>query len=729
MEKTDTHKGRIVLSENQSKKILKQYNIPVVEEILVSNADEAVKQAEIMGYPVVLKGTGSSLMHKTELGLVHLHLKDSTEVKTAAGDIKQKAGKALEGFLLQPNLEGKREFVAGLFRDEQFGPVVMFGLGGVFTEAFSDVSFRTVPINEADAYEMFEEIRSKSLLGDFRGEKAVKRKVLAETLTNLSRMATENPEIAEIDINPIIITRDGTPCAVDALIIKDESSLPENFLQPTDPAAVGALFYPNSVAFIGASGKLGKWGFTLLTNVIAGGFSGEIYLVNPNGGTIAGRTVHRTINDIPGKVDVGIVTIPAASVPELIPQFKAKGIKNMLLIASGFSETGANGRKKEEELVMKAREAGIRIIGPNTMGICNPHINFYCSGTHFRPKPGSTSIVAQSGNMGNQLLAFAELQGIGIRAFCGSGNEAMITIEDYLDAFEVDELTGIVMLYIESVKNGRRFIDSARNVSRKKPIVLLKGGQSKAGSHAASSHTGALSSDARVFDAVCKQAGIVKVEKPMDLLDLSAAFSSLPLPEGNRVAIMTLGGGWGVVTADLCEMYGLEIPELSKDILEKIDRILPPYWSRSNPIDLVGENDMSIPMTVMEELLGWDGCDAVINLGIMGKRHMASRVADSIKISDPEYSTDFLDAVKKTLKDLEDKYIEHIVKLMDKHHKPVLGVSIVKDEKDLTVYPVAGTQFKGVFYPTPEQAVESLSKMYEYHRFLKREESSSSAVS
>jgi acyl-CoA synthetase (NDP forming) len=244
--------------------------------------------------------------------------------------------------------------------------------------------------------------------------------------------------------------------------------------------------------------------------------------------------------------------------------------------------------------------------------------------------------------MGVQLLAFAEQQGIGIRGFCGSGNEAMMCIEDYLDGLEVDTLTRTAILYVESVKNGRRFFESARRVGRKKPIVLLKGGQSKAGKRAAASHTGAMMSDTRVFDAVCHQAGIVKVDEPMELLDLGAAFSSLPLPKGNRAAIMTLGGGWGVVTADLCSQFGLDVIELSTEIIDEIDKILPPYWSRSNPIDLVGERDPTLPRAVLELLLKWDGCDAVINLGIVGRQLALKSLGESILKADPNYTPEFI---------------------------------------------------------------------------------------
>ncbi len=712
--------GKTALTESDSKKLLKEYGVPVINETVAFNEDEAVEAARKIGFPVVLKGLGATLLHKTERGLVHLNLTDPHAVGRAAFLISAEAGDELEGFLVQPQVEGRREFVAGLFRDEQFGPVVMFGIGGVFTEAISDVAFRLAPLTEKDAAEMLDEIKAKSLLRNFRGENAADRDQLIQTIMGLSRIGIEQPEIAEVDINPLLITPEGAVCAVDALVVIGKKLNKNKFLPAVDPTAICSLFYPKSIAFVGASAQMGKWGHTLLSNTISGGFDGEIYLVNPKGGTIAGRQVYRSVGEIPGRVDLAVVTIPASGVMGLIPQFKEKEIRNMLLITSGFGETGKEGKQLEKKLVREAREAGILVLGPNTMGICNPHIDLYCTGSHVHPRPGSTAVVAQSGNMGTQLLAFAEEQGIGIRAFSGSGNEAMITIEDYIEAFETDSLTRTVMLYVESVKNGRRFFERAHSVGKKKPIVLLKGGRSKAGNRAAASHTGALTSDVRVFDAVCRQSGIIKVEHPMDLLDLAAAFSSLPLPKGNRAAVMTLGGGWGVVTADLCSEYELEVPELSQEIVERIDKILPPYWSKSNPVDIVGERDNTIPMIIMEELLKWDGCDAVISLGILGRKILLGRIAESVLKADPTYSADFIESVNQELSEFEKKYIEHIVKLMEKYNKPVFGVSIMKDKKDKTVYMVNDSRFKGVFFATPERAVKAFSKMYEYQRFLTR---------
>ena len=715
-------KGKQVgVNEAEAKALLKEFDVPVVPETVVVDSAQAVRAADTFGYPVVVKGMGSALMHKTERGLVKLNLPDAPAVQTAVETIKQSAGDDLDGFVVQPQIQGKRELVAGLFRDPQFGPVIMFGIGGIFTEALADVSFRLAPITKTDATEMLSEIRAKAMLGPYRGEEAISDQQLIQTLMGLSQIAVELPQIAEIDINPLLASSDGRLWAVDALVVPGSKAQKEQLPPPVSPDAIGALFYPASIAFIGASSQMGKWGHMLMANTISGGYEGPVFLVNPKTDTIAGRKTYPTVCDIPEPVDLAVVTIPAAGVLDLIPQLKEKGIRNMLLITSGFGETGEKGKQLEAKLVKAARQAGILILGPNTMGICNPHIHLYCTGFPAKPRAGSTTMVSQSGNMGVQLLAFAEQQGIGIRGFCGSGNEAMMCIEDYLDGLEVDTLTRTAVLYVESVKNGRRFFEGARRVGQKKPIVLLKGGQSQAGKRAAASHTGALTSDKRLFDAVCRQAGIVKVDLPMELLDLGAAFSSLPLPKGNRAAIMTLGGGWGVVTADLCAHFGLNVIDLSPEIIEAIDQILPPYWSRSNPVDLVGIRDPNIPKTVLELLVKWDGCDAVINLGIVGRRQVLKSHGAAVLKADPTYSADFIKKIHQDFLKFEKGYIGRIIHLMETYDKPVFGVSMLPDEKHQTVYPQKNHQFKGVFFPTPERAVGAFAKMVQYQKFLCRD--------
>ncbi|MCP3874980.1 MAG: CoA-binding protein [Desulfobacteraceae bacterium] len=708
------------MAEDEAKKIFKLFNIPVVEEKKAIDEKMVLEACRKTGFPVVLKGICKNILHKTESGLVRVGLSAEGPVKDAIKEMKQSVKKGIDSFLVQPVVSGKRQFLAGMFKDPQFGAVIVFGLGGILTEALNDVVFKIAPINDEDIKDMLEQLSSKQLLNDFRGEKAVNKEAIKMILKGLSDMALTYPNIKEIDINPLMIQPDGSPVAVDGLIVLEEIKKQDTKAYDIDLNILGSCYYPKSVAFIGASASPGKWGHMLLTNTLSRNYQGEVFLVNPKGTKITGRHVYKSVTEIEGDVELAVVTIPAKHVIDLIPDLKKKHVKGVLLITSGFREVGKAGAKLEEELVKKAYDAGILILGPNTMGVCNPHIDFYCCAAHAYPYPGSTALVCQSGNMGTQLLAFAEQQDIGIRAFSGSGNEAMVTIEDYMEAFEIDDLTRTVVLYLESVKDGARFFKSAARVSRQKPVVVLKGGRTQIGVKAASSHTGAMASDTKVFDAACRQSGIIQVDQPMELLDLSAVFSSLPLPKGNRVAIMTLGGGWGVITSDLCAENGLEVPLLSKDIIERLNKILPPFWSHGNPVDIVGEGDPNIPKTCMEELLKWEGCDAVIHLGIHGKRVLVNSMIESVVRTDPDVDMKSAQFFKDSILQFEEDYTKYVVKLTQKYEKPVLGVSLLTDEISRTLYRLDGYDYKSVFFPSPERAVKALWGMCQYNDWRKR---------
>lgn len=708
-----------VISEDEAKRIFTAFHIPVVREKRVQGISQAVKAAQEIGFPVVLKGIGPTILHKTEAGMVSLGLASEDQVRASASRMKAAAGETLEALLVQPMVGGKREFVAGMFKDPQFGPVIMFGLGGVLTEALGDIVFKIAPLADVDMEDMFDQLRSKRLLEAFRGEAAADRKALKRVLKGLSDLALQNPRIQEIDINPLIIQADGSPVACDGLILLGEPLKDPDPRPRVDLSVLGACFYPGSIAFVGASAMPGKWGHMLPTNTLSRNYRGRVYLVNPKGGELLGQKVYQNLTEIEGNIDLAVVTIPAAKVMDLIPALAQKKVKGMLLITSGFREIGKTGEALEKQIVEQARKAGILVLGPNTMGVCNPHADFFCCAVHAYPLPGSTTLVCQSGNMGTQLLAFAEQQDIGIRAFSGSGNEAMVTIEDYMEAFEIDDLTRTVVLYIESVKDGARFFRSAARVSQKKPVVVLKGGRSQMGEKAASSHTGAMASNTRVFEAACRQAGVIQVDQPMELLDLSAVFSSLPLPRGNRVAILTLGGGWGVITTDLCAEYGLQVPPLSEEIIQRLNRILPPFWSHGNPVDIVGENDPHIPKACIEELLQWEGCDAVIHLGIHGKRVLVNSMVQSILKTDPNIDEPSAMAYKGTLLEFEQDYIQYIVEMTQKYEKPVLGVSLLTDEISRTLYRFENNPYHGVFFPSPERAVKALAGMCQYHHWRK----------
>ena len=477
-----------------------------------------------------------------------------------------------------------------------------------------------------------------------------------------------------------------------------------------------SIFNPKSVAVIGASKSFGKWGQLILSNIVAGGFEGKVFPVNPRDDEIFGLKVYRQVGDIPEPVDLVFITTPAGIVSSVLEDCGRHGVKGAVIITSGFSEQDDSGKKLEKEMVELCVQNKLAIIGPNTMGIICPYVRLSATGTHTRPRKGSVAFISQSGNLGNQLIYWAEQQGIGISLFVGSGNEAMLSCTDYLEYLEKDPHTGIIVLYLESVDNGPEFIEIAKRVNVKKPIIVLKGGRTDAGRAAAASHTGSMSGENAIFRAACRQAGILDVRVPTELLDLSAAFSSLPMPRGNKVGIVTLGGGWGVVTSDECNERGLQVPKLPVEIIETIGKHLPPFWSRGNPVDLVGTRDREAPIVAVEELLKWEGIDAVICLGIVGRNELVRDLVQSTREVDAEVSPDFLSGIERLSGEYEESFVLKMAELMETYEKPVIGVSMARTDQGTVRY-LPGKKYSGVFYQTPENAVNALARMVEYNRF------------
>lgn len=494
---------------------------------------------------------------------------------------------------------------------------------------------------------------------------------------------------------------------------------PDNTLVRAFDKGVNAVLDPRSVAVIGASSTFGKWGQLIMSNIVAGRFQGKVFPVNPGKETVYGLPAYEDIRNIPDDVDLAFITIPSETVPAILEACGEKGVKAVVLITSGYREIGEEGRRLERDMVDICRKLGLLLVGPNTMGIIRPYVSLFATGSHTRPREGNVAFVAQSGNLGVQLIRWAEQQGIGISLFVGSGNEAMANSTDYLEALENDPHTGIITLYVESVGDGRRFMEVAGRIARKKPIILLKGGRTEPGRMAAVSHTGSMSGEDSFFRAACSQTGVLNVRMPSELLDLSAGFSSLPLPRGNRVGIVTNGGGWGVVTADECSEKGLEVPDIPEHIIEIMDEYLPPFWSRGNPLDLVGTRDRTVPLVAVEELLKWDGIDAVISLAFIGRHGLTRSLIRSIGDIDSSASPEFLGQLDKSGLEFEKEYIARIAELMELYEKPVIGVSLTKTDEG-TVRPVAGRRYNGVFYETPEDAVNVLARMAAYRQFLDR---------
>ncbi|UCD85167.1 MAG: acetate--CoA ligase family protein [Deltaproteobacteria bacterium] len=377
------------------------------------------------------------------------------------------------------------------------------------------------------------------------------------------------------------------------------------------------LFNPRSVAVVGASSMPGKWGFIIPMNLILRGYSGKVFMINHSEKTVLGSPAYKSVKDIEDDLDLVVVAVPAPVVSSVIRDCGEKGVKNVVVISANFRETGPEGEKRERELIDTAGEFGIRIIGPNCMGICSPKNKLFALGAPVGPPPGNISFISQSGNLGIQLLSWADRANLGISRFVSSGNEANTKSHHLMEYLGADPETKVIIMYLEGINEGERFLSVAREVIREKPIIALKIGKSEAGARAARSHSGSITGSRAVFEAAVKQAGIIEVTSTEEMIDMARSFGQLPYPKGNRVALMTLGGGWGVVSADQCEARGLALPQLSEETIKQINRFLPDFWSHSNPVDLVGSLRRSSHFKAMQALIEDDNFDGMITLGAL----------------------------------------------------------------------------------------------------------------
>jgi len=468
------------------------------------------------------------------------------------------------------------------------------------------------------------------------------------------------------------------------------------------------LFKPERIAFIGASKNITKWGNIILGNIVAGGYRGEVYPVNPREEWIAERKVYKSVSEIPGDIDLAMIVTPASTVRGILEECAGRGIKAAIVVPGGFSEEGGEGVKLEEEIARVARENEIRLVGPNTMGIFSSDRSLYALMPPVRPSSGHIAFVAQSGNLGTQLMSVGQDRDIGFSKFAASGNEAVLYCEDYLEYFGADPRTRVVMAYIEGLKRGRNFIDTAKKITREKPLVVFKGGVTEAGMKAASSHTGAIASSEMIFDAAFRQCGAIQARTPKQMLDLAWALSELPLPRSNRIGILTWGGGWGVVTADACEKAGLEVPPLSDDTLKAIDKLLPPYWSRNNPIDLVGTLDRPNHLKCLEVLMSDDNIDSALVLGVVGGATLLTAHAEILDGA-PAAAKAYIEAYEQ----MDRKIEEMILDLIEKYQKPVIGVAVYESYR-----PYLTDRGRLVVMPEPHKAVDVIEKMVQYKKYL-----------
>ncbi|MHA7836668.1 MAG: acetate--CoA ligase family protein [bacterium] len=708
------------LSEPESKAIVAAYGVRLPREREVSDPTGAVEAALEIGHPVVLKLSGERIAHKTERGLVRVGLSDSASVEKAARDLLARA-RPEDGevsLLVAERVAGSRELIAGLVRDPQFGPCVLLGLGGILAEALADVVFAVAPIRRDEAFGLIDGLAARHLLTEpHRGEPAVDREALADVLEGLSRLAIERPEIVSVDLNPLIVAGD-QPIAVDALV---EMGLEEPGSEPSatderrsDPLSDDALrerfrplFHPRGIVVAGVSSHPGKFGFVTFHNLLSHEFAGEVYGVKPDGAEVLGRSTFPSVEDVPeDAADLVFVCTPNQVNVDLLRACARKGVRAAFVASAGYGESGEEGRARQQELVEVAEELGLLLIGPNGQGVISTAESMCAQIVAPYPPRGRIGVASQSGNLVSSYLNHAVATGVGISRAVSLGNSAQTGLAELLEFFAVDPETSVALGYVEGVGDGRRFRRAAERLTREKPLVLVKGGARAEGQRAAASHTGALASDDRIFDGLCRQLGVLRAPTVEEAFEWAATLATQPLPKGRRTVIFTSVGGWGVLAADACAESGLEVIALPDSIRRAIDERVPARWSGGNPVDLAGGETRDTIPEVLDLICAHPEVDAVIHLGI------GIQAATAALFRSGRYYPDHgLERMAGFHERQDARYAEAAVEASRKHGKPVLSVSELVVSNPENPGPATLRRLGRLCYPSAHRAVRALSAM------------------
>ncbi len=678
--------ARTYLMEHESKAVLESLGITTSGAKLARSEEEAVAIFQSLASPAAMKVLSTEVVHKSDAGGVKLNLKEAEEVRAAWREMARAfSEQKMEGVSVQRMAPPGVEAIIGVANDATFGPVLMFGLGGVFVEVLKDVSFRSLPISASDARDMIEEIKGYALLQGYRGYSA-DIPALERLILSISDFVLANPEISEMDLNPVFLYPDGY-CVVDARIILGPDRQP----QPSTAAGASVdlhdLFYPKSIAVIGASGTPGKLGWNVFTNLVSHKFGGKLYPINPRADEICGHKTYPRISAVPEPVDVAIVLVSAGVTPDVVEECCKCGVRYIVVESAGFAELGDEGKKIELSMKEIADRYGVRLLGPNCSGIINTHCSMVQSiGIVDALSMGNIGLVSQAGVCAAGMLwGLRHIMDFGIIATIG--NKLDINETDILEAVSQDKNINVICMYLESVKGGRRFIDVARRITKDKPIVVLKSGRTDAGKKAVASHTASLAGDDQVFGAAFRQSGIIRARDYEHMFGLARAISKQPLPDREGVFIITYAGSLGVIAADAITDNGMRLSDLEPHLKERLRQLLPDYVCGMNPVDYTFSQDAETVKKTIE--IGVDSQD----------------VGSFIVVLQAEILDSYVDSLKS----------------IDYKGKPIIACVA---GKEFALADVIKMEKAGIpVFSTPEEVADALAIMYRHQKRVKEQES------
>jgi len=586
-----------VITEELAKQVLSEYGVRVPKYALVKSAEEAEIEAGKVGFPLVAKIVSPEILHKTDVRGVKVGLQNQADVKDTFNDMFGRLSKQyrVKGVLLEKMAAaGGVELIVGLQNDPQFGPVIMTGIGGIYTEVFKDVSFRVLPITKEDAISMIDDLKGNKILRGFRGMPPVSLNMLAEALVNIGKFGTEMASYYEsIDFNPIIFYENEYVVVDAKILLREKPDL--NVISKAQPESeyLDLFFNAKSVALIGASPESGKVGNSVLESLAKHEYTGKVYPVNAKGySEILGLKAYKSLDEIADRVDVVVVTVDLKFVPDLLRSAAKKGIHNFVIISGGGKELGGERATIEGQIQELSKQLKIRIIGPNCIGMFNGENRLDCAfqghARMIRPRRGDVAFLSQSGTVG---IAFMESSDtFGMSKMISYGNRSDVDEADMIWYLSEDPQTRVIGLYVEGLGDGRKFLNTAKKVikERGKPVIVFKNGRSARGAKQAASHTGSLGGSYAVVKGALDQAGVLSVDSYEELTAALKALTWQPVPTGGRVAMVTNGAGPIIAAIDHFERLGLQVAELSEETKKSLKDHYPSTYVIGNPCDITG---------------------------------------------------------------------------------------------------------------------------------------------
>ena len=581
-----------LIRESEGYELLKACGVSVPRYSIARSSPEAADMADRIGYPVVLKVISPQVVHKSDSGGVIVNVGSPAKTREAYDTIIKNVAAfspsaVIEGVIVEQQLPPGLELIIGGKTDPAFGKVLTIGIGGTFVELLRDAVIRVLPVDRSEIKAMIHELYGYPLIAGYRHEPPRDEQTLIDTIDAVARFFATHAEVDEFDINPFVLYWKGGS-AVDARFYVCDPARPDASRPRSQGNEISELLSVKSIAMVGASQEPNKVGYAIMRNLLS--FPGALYPVNPKHSLILGRKAFPTLGSIPGPVDIAVVAVPARTVPQVIEEAGIKGIPLAIIISSGFRESGAEGKIREDQVMAIASRYGIRIMGPNCLGLMLPQQGINTTFDPVSPKPGKIAFISQSGAIISTIVDWSLPEEIGFSAVISVGNQADLTFEDFIQYAGADPNTKTIILYIEQVHDGKRFMELVRTITPTKPIVAIKSGSSKIGQKAASSHTGSLAGSNEVYLAAFRQTGVIPVQSIREAFQAAELLASEGYPKGVRAVVVSNAGGFAVLSSDYAERFGIELIEFSPDLVAQLNAVLPADWSHENPIDMVGDS-------------------------------------------------------------------------------------------------------------------------------------------